>query len=197
MTKTDFDNSISSLDSKIAANKAKNESIENEFKKLKTFDSSYFIGRNDFEEDGTENYLVFQSLNKYFKVITNTRYISWRSKGLSDKTIKPPSTSNNSPTPVLSYYGTKTRVKFTGSCLKQPNTSYTYDKTVNIYIVYELGASGTNSNDLTLKIVYLVQLLWLKTQILISMGTLVMELDLTEGFSFPGGRFGQNVLMLE
>ena len=35
MTKTDFDNSISSLDSKIAANKAKNESIENEFKKLK------------------------------------------------------------------------------------------------------------------------------------------------------------------
>ena len=76
VTKTDFDNSISSLDSKIAANKAKNESIENEFKKLKTFDSSYFIGRNDFEEDGTENYLVFQSLNKYFKVITNTRYIS-------------------------------------------------------------------------------------------------------------------------
>ena len=38
VTKTDFDNTISSLDSKIAGNKTKNESIENEFKKLKTFD---------------------------------------------------------------------------------------------------------------------------------------------------------------
>ena len=35
VTKTDFDNSVSSLDSKIAANKTKHDSIENEFKKLK------------------------------------------------------------------------------------------------------------------------------------------------------------------
>ena len=38
VTKTDFDNKVSSLDSKIAANKTKNESIENEIKKLKTLD---------------------------------------------------------------------------------------------------------------------------------------------------------------
>ena len=37
MTKTDFDNSVSSLDSKIAGNKTKNESIENKLNKLKTF----------------------------------------------------------------------------------------------------------------------------------------------------------------
>ena len=60
MTKTDFDNSVSSLDSKIAANKTKNESIESEFKNLETFDSSCFRGRSHFEEDGTQNYLVFQ-----------------------------------------------------------------------------------------------------------------------------------------
>ena len=36
--KRDFDNKVSSLDSKIAANKTKNESIENEIKKLKTLD---------------------------------------------------------------------------------------------------------------------------------------------------------------
>ena len=35
MTKADFDNSASSLDSTIAANKTKKESIENELKKLK------------------------------------------------------------------------------------------------------------------------------------------------------------------
>ena len=38
VTKTDFDNTVSSPDSKIAANIAKNRSIENELKKLKTFD---------------------------------------------------------------------------------------------------------------------------------------------------------------
>ena len=59
MTKTDFDNKVSSLDSKIAANKTKNESIENEIKKLKALDLSYFIGKSHFEEDGTQNYLVF------------------------------------------------------------------------------------------------------------------------------------------
>ena len=46
--------------------------------KLKTFDSGYFIGKSHFEEDGAQNYLVFQPLNKYVKVITNanTKYIS-------------------------------------------------------------------------------------------------------------------------
>ena len=37
---------------------------------------SYFIVKNHFEEDGTQNYLVFQSLNKYFKLIANTDYVS-------------------------------------------------------------------------------------------------------------------------
>ena len=46
ITKTIFDNTVSSLDSKIAENKTKNKSIENEFKKLKTFDLSYFIGKS-------------------------------------------------------------------------------------------------------------------------------------------------------
>ena len=46
MTKTIFDNTVSSLNSKIAKNKTKNESIENELKKLKTFDLGYFIGKS-------------------------------------------------------------------------------------------------------------------------------------------------------
>ena len=44
------------------------------------------------------------------------------------ESIKPLSTSDNSLTPELNYYGTKTRVKFTGSCLKQPKISYTHEK---------------------------------------------------------------------
>ena len=34
---------------------------KNEFKKLKTIDLSYFIGKSHFEEDVTYNYLVFQT----------------------------------------------------------------------------------------------------------------------------------------
>ena len=48
---------------------------------------------------------------RYFKMITNTDYISlWKSNGLSDESIKPPTASDNSITPALNYYGTKRRV---------------------------------------------------------------------------------------
>ena len=50
----------------------------------------------------------------------------------------------------MNYYGTKASVKFNGSCLKQ-KISYTHGKVVNIYIVYELGASSSHNNDPTLK----------------------------------------------
>ena len=160
ITKTDFDAKLSSPNRKIMENKTENSLVKNELNKLKTFDSDYFIGKSRFEEDDKQNYLVFQPLNKYCKVITNTDYISsLKSKGLSAESIKPTTTSDNSLTPILNYYGTKTRVKFTGSCLKQSKISYTHGKVVNIYIVYELGASSSHNNDPTLKIVYLVQLI--------------------------------------
>ena len=60
ITKTDFDAKLSRINRKITENKTKNLLVENELNKLKTFDSSYFIGKSHFEEDGTQNYLVFQ-----------------------------------------------------------------------------------------------------------------------------------------
>ena len=97
--------------------------------KLKTVDSSYFIGKSHFEEDGTQNYLVFQPIIRYFKVNTIIDYLSlWKSKELSSESIKPPTTSDNSLTPELNYYGIKTRVKFNGSCLKQPKISCSHGK---------------------------------------------------------------------
>ena len=59
ITKTDFDTTLSSLNKKITQNKTKHLLVESELNKLKTFDSSYFIGKSHFEEDGTQNYLVF------------------------------------------------------------------------------------------------------------------------------------------
>ena len=59
-------------------------------------------------------------MRKYFKLnsVVNVvdRVLSWQSKGLSNENIKPPTTTNNSLTPELNYYGTKTKIKFTGSC---------------------------------------------------------------------------------
>ena len=85
-------------------------------------------------------------------MIANSDYVSsGKSKGLSAETIEPPSTSDNSLTPALNSYGTKTRVKFTGSCLKQPKISYTHGTIVKIYIFYELGASIPHRDDPTIK----------------------------------------------
>ena len=44
VTKIDFDTKLLSLNRKISSNKTKHLFIENEFKKLKAFDWSYFIG---------------------------------------------------------------------------------------------------------------------------------------------------------
>ena len=146
--------------------------------KLKTFDFGYFIGKSDCDEDGAQNYLIFQPLNKYFKLITNTLSIlSRQSKGLSNENIDPPTIS---PSASINYVGNKIRVKFTGSCLKQSKKLiYTHGKVVNIYLVYELGASSSNVNDPTLKN-FLFGAVSLTKNTLINMDILVMELDLIE-----------------
>ena len=59
MTKTDFDAKLSSFNKKITENKRKHLLVQKELNKLKTFDSSYFIDKSHFEEDGVQNYLIF------------------------------------------------------------------------------------------------------------------------------------------
>ena len=94
-------------------------------------------------------------MRKYFKlnsVVNAADYVlSWQSKGLSSESIKPPTTTNNSLTPELNYYGTKTRVTFTRSCLKQSSHILTHKNIANIYIVYELTASSSHNSDPTIK----------------------------------------------
>ena len=76
ITKTDFDAKLSGLIRKITKNKSKHLLVENELNKLKTFDSSYFHGKNYFDEDGTHNY-IFQPISKYLKVayVNDINYI--------------------------------------------------------------------------------------------------------------------------
>ena len=81
------------------------------------------------------------------------------------------------------------------NCLKQPNISYTHEKVVNTYIVYEWSASSSHNNDPTLK------------NCLFGAVTLTENADVDKyeysghgigfdrrtSFSFPGNGFGQNV----
>ena len=66
ITKTDFDAKLSSLSRKVNVNKTKHLLVENELKKLKTFDSSHFNGKIHFEEDGKQKYLVFQGCRCWY-----------------------------------------------------------------------------------------------------------------------------------
>ena len=122
-------------------------------------------------------------------MITNTDYVSsWKSEGLCAKSIKPPTTSDKSFTPALSYYGTKTRIKFVGSYLKQPK----------IYIVYELGASSSHNNDPTLKNSLFGAVTFTKNGDIDKNGYsgYGIGFDGKSTFSFPGGvGFGQNVII--
>ena len=107
--------------------------VENNVKTLGAYDAEYYGHKKYFdEEDGKQNYLVFLPKRKYFKLSSVAfivdRVLSWQSNGLSNESIKPPATSNNSRNPKLNYYGTKTRVQFIGSCLKQSNHIFTHKK---------------------------------------------------------------------
>ena len=135
---TDLNKKLATLIATLVA-KAELKAEQDKTIMLKAFDSSYFRGKNHFEDDGTQNYLVFQPMYRYFKKIGNTNRISsWKSKGLSDESIKTLSARNNILNPSLSYIGTKTRVKFNRSCLKQDKIKFTHEKAVNIYIAYEI-----------------------------------------------------------
>ena len=163
---------------------------------------SYYHGKQYFDEgSGKQNYLVFLPINKYFKlnsVINTADYVSsWQSKGLSNESIKTPTTTNNSLTPELNYYGTKTKIKFTGSCLKQSIHSLTHKKIVNIYIVYELAASSSYDSDPTIKnCLFGAVTLTKNTDIeKYKYSGFGIGFDRRSSFSFPSGGFGQNVLI--
>ena len=152
VTNADFDDILKNLN-KINSNKTKHLIVENEFKKLETFDSIYFRGKSHFEDDGTQNYLVFQAVSRYFKTVSanDSNTLSWKSKGLSDESIKPPFTPSKMLNPSVNCVGTEATVEFKGDCLKQDKITFDYGKIVNIYIVHEINKNFDISSYPTLE----------------------------------------------
>ena len=132
-------------------------------------------------------------------MITNTNHISSKkSKGLFDESIKPPTTSDNSLAPAINNYGSKIRVTFARSCLKQSDKlSYTHGKIVNIYIVYELGASSSNDNDPILKNCLFGAVNLTENADIDKYGYsgYGIGFDRRSSFLFPSDAYGQNVLI--
>ena len=83
---------------------------------------------------------MFQTVYRYFKTFNanDSNILSWKSKGLSDENIKPPSKSNKMLNPSVNCVCTIARVETNRDCLKQENISFDHGKIVNIYIVYEI-----------------------------------------------------------
>ena len=140
------------ISDRVTSNKSRHLQFENEPQNLQKIEAAYFRGKSHFEEDGTQIYLVFQPIYRYFKKIADGDYIYfWKSKGLCNGRLNSITASNYEITLELSFYGTKTRVEFNGSCLKQDKVIYNHGTIVNIYIVYEISKNYNISSYPTLE----------------------------------------------
>ena len=167
--------------------------LENEVTKYSPL-NRYFAGKSYFGDDGDQNYLIFQPMSRYLKFVTNSQNISsWRSKGLSDEEIK----VVNGLYPSVNYVNEKLRLKFEGSCLAQTKVTYTHKNIVNIYIVYEIGATTRNSYDPKLINGLFGAATLVKNSDINKFGYTGYGIRFDRGttFSFPSGEFGHNALI--
>ena len=87
--KTNYNTKVVEIDTKLSSLHGKIVKNKNELNKITSNTVLLFLGNILFNsEDGSQAYLIFQPVYRYFKTITNTNYIlSWKSKGLSAESI--------------------------------------------------------------------------------------------------------------
>ena len=119
---------------------------------------------------------------------------------MSNESIKPRTTSDNSLAPILNYYdGPKIKVSSDMSCLIQDRATFNHGKIVNIHIVYKIiriaNINANRDSNLTIE------------NALFGGATLTKNTDVDKykysgyglafdrrgSFSFPGCGYGQNV----
>ena len=142
--KTTFKSELKRVDNKTSENSSNVLSYEHKLKQREdTINdlervASYFIGKNYFDGDGTQNCLVFQGVYKYFedvdvsKIITKFHANSWISKGLSDEKI---SSVSGFTRPFIEYTNARINIKFDGSILRE---KIIYFPRINSKLLYSL-----------------------------------------------------------
>ena len=184
--KPEFDAKLKIISDRVTLNNSKHLLVEDELKKLEKSD------------DGTQNYLVFQPMYKYFKTYVkgSTTYVSsWESKGLSNENISSITTSNHDQGPSPAYDNARIKLKFVGDLLKQDKVTYNHGPIVNIYIIYRLSPSITS--DITLEnclfgAVKLTKNLKINT---FSGYGVAVAFYAKGNFSNPSGGYGKNVII--
>ena len=116
---------------------------------------------------------------------------------MSDENITAPNTSNCKFNPQLSFFDTKTKVEFKGSCLKQDKITYDHGKVVNIYIVYEISRNNNISNYPTLENCIFGAVSLAKNADIdkYKYSGYGIGFDRKGSFSFPGTGLGRNVII--
>ena len=110
--------------------------------------ASYFRGKNYFDEDGTQNYLVFQGVYKYFENVDASKTIikfyanSWKSKGLSDEKI---SSASGFKRPFIEHTNARIKLKFDKSILIQKLSTF-LRLIATCYVVNKLNPRTNSSN---------------------------------------------------
>ena len=116
---------------------------------------SYLPGKSYFDEDGTQNYYIFQPISKYLKVayVNDVNYIlSWKSRGLNDIKIESIKANNYLLNPRMDIYDTsRIRIKFNGSFLNRFPPAILHGDIVNFYIVCEIASEDSSINYPTLQ----------------------------------------------
>ena len=113
-------------------------------------DKNYFEGNN-----GAQNALVFQPMQKHFKLISENQIDKWKSKGLSNQYL---STFGTIGDVILSKPIKPMHVKFKGrgTLVQDENDIISGGPIINIFIVYKTSFLVLVFSFLA--IVYLVQL---------------------------------------
>ena len=149
-----FDAKIKAISDRVTKIKSKDLLLDNELKKLKAFDTDYFVGANYFEGcDGVQNMLVFHVKNEFFGLNSsgNTQYCTWKSKGISDENFY--------------YNGGSVATKLTrpmdvsfdsNQFFFQDPSKVLASFVVNVYICYKLLLKTINTDN-ALKNCFLVQ----------------------------------------
>ena len=90
--KAKFDTEVKKINDKIASNSSEVLTYKDRLNQVKDrIDDleryvSYFRGKNYFEgNDGAQNTLIFQTMQKYFKLSNKNQINEWKSKGLSNQ----------------------------------------------------------------------------------------------------------------
>ena len=136
----EFGAKLKAISDRVIKNKTKHLLVENELKKIKTLDLSYFWGKNYFEgNDGAQSALVFQAIQKHFHLSKVDQISKWKSKGLSNQYLDAVGTLGDV---VLSKPIKLMHVIFKG----KDNDIIAGGPIVNIYIVYKTSPKTINSN---------------------------------------------------